>query len=99
MRAAVALRDIVREREDVLIITVVPLESDVDHHIISLPADRDRLGQQRRLRPIEPFDERRDAAFVEQLDAPRLSMARVGEDQTNARIKKRELAKTVLEEI
>src|SRR5437763_918291 len=67
--------------------------------MIALAADRNRLRQQRRLRPIEPFDEGGDAALVEQLDALGLSMTRVGEDQPNTRIEEGELAKTVLEEI
>ena len=37
VRAAVALRDVVREAEDVLVIEVVPLERDVDADLVALP--------------------------------------------------------------
>src|SRR3546814_3188482 len=62
-----ALRDVVREAEDIFIIAVVPLERDVDADAVALAADRDRLGQQGIFVAVEPFDEGRDAALVEQV--------------------------------
>src|SRR3546814_10919578 len=40
VRAAVALRDVVGEGEDVLIIAVVPFERDLDADIVALAGDR-----------------------------------------------------------
>src|SRR3546814_20587017 len=79
------LRDVVGEGEDVLIIAVVPFERDLDADIVALAGDRDRIGEQRRLGAIEPFDESRDAAFVMQLDFLALLAAFVGEDDADSR--------------
>ena len=70
MCAAVALRDVVGERQDVLVIRVVPFECDIDPDPVAHCGNGDRLGEQRRLGSIEIFDERRNAAFVEQLQRP-----------------------------
>ena len=46
MRAAVALRDVVGERQDVFVIAVVPLHRDVDADLVALAVDGDRVGDQ-----------------------------------------------------
>src|SRR3546814_12471861 len=80
------LRDVVGEGEDVLIIAVVPFERDLDADIVALAGDRARIGEQRRLGAIEPFDERRDAAYVMQHDYIALLAAFVGVREAHARI-------------
>ena len=95
--AAVALRDVVGERQDVLVIGVVPFERDVDADPVAHRRNGDRLGKQRRLGAVEIFDERGDAALVIKLMLDPLLVARVGEDQPHARVEERELAEAVLE--
>src|SRR3546814_1330420 len=95
--AAVALRDVVREAEDSFIIAVVPLERDLDADAVAFAAERDRIGQQRCLVAVEPFDESRDAAFIEQVMHDMLGAARVDQLDADARIQEGELAIAVLE--
>ena len=97
MGAAVALRDVVGERQDVLVIdsfhssaTSMPMPSR-DR------GNRDRLGEQRGLGAVEIFDERADPALVIQFVLDPLLVARVGEDQAHARVEEGELAEAVLE--
>src|SRR3546814_20754029 len=49
VRAAVALRDVVGEGEDVLLIAVVPSERDLDADISALAVVRYRIGEPLRL--------------------------------------------------
>ena len=44
MGAAIALRDVVGEAEDIFIIAVVPLERDVDDDIVAVAMNGDRFG-------------------------------------------------------
>ena len=92
MGAAVALRDIVREAEDIFIIAVVPLERDVDADAVAFAADRDRIGQQRILVAVEIFDEGRNPALVEQVVDDMFGVARIDQLDPYARIEKGELA-------
>src|SRR3546814_19584456 len=79
------------------IIAVVPLERDLDADAGAFAADRDRIGQQRCLVAVEPFDEGRDAAFLEQVMHDMLGAARVDQLDADARIQEGELAIAVLE--
>ena len=97
VRAAVALGDVVGEGEDVLVIAVVPLERDLDRHVVAAAHHADRLGEQRLLGAIEVFDERGDPALVIELDRPLLLMPRVRQEQPDAGVQERELAIAVLE--
>src|SRR5206468_5119805 len=92
-----ALRDVVRERQDVLVIAVVPFQGDVDAHPVANRRNGDRLGEQRRLGPVEPFDERGDATLVIELMLDPLVMPRIDQNQANARIEEGELAIAMLE--
>ena len=78
MGAAVALRDVVGEAEHLLVIAVVPLERDLDADVVALAGDRDRLGNERRLGPVEIADEGGDPAFVIKLDRLLLLVPGVG---------------------
>src|SRR3546814_7526934 len=72
MRAAVLLRDVVREGEDRLVVAVVPLEGDVDADLDGAAADGrdaistadDRTRDDRRARAVHMTHERSDAAVV-----------------------------------
>ena len=97
MGAAVALRDVVGERQHVLVIGIVPFEGDVDADPVAHRRNGDRLGKQRDLGAVEPFDEGPDPALVVKLVLDPLLMARVDEDQPNPRVEEGELAKAVLE--
>jgi hypothetical protein len=63
VRAAVALRDVVGEAEDLLVIAVVPFERDVDADLVALAVDGDRVRDERGLGAIEIADERGDPAL------------------------------------
>ena len=80
-----------------LVIAVVPFERDVDADLVALAVDGDRVGDQRGLGAVEIFDEGGDAALVIELDLARLVVARVGQDQPDARVEEGELAEAVLE--
>ena len=96
MRAAVALRDVIRETQHIFIVAVVPFQRDVDGHIVARARDRDRIGHQRILVAIQIFDEGRDPAFVEQLDFLLLLMPRIDQKQAHAAIEERQLAIAML---
>jgi hypothetical protein len=95
--AAVALRDVVGEAEDLLVIAVVPLQRDVDADILALAGDGDRLGDERGLGAVEIADEARDPAFVEQLDLLLSSWRASVRIRRTPGIEEGELAKAVLE--
>ena len=97
VRAAVALRDVVGERQDVLVIAVIPFERDVDADAVAHRRNGDRLGEQRRLGAVEIFDEGGDPALVIQLVLDPLLVPRIGEDQAHARVEEGELAVAMLE--
>ena len=97
MGAAVALRDVVGERQDILIIAVVPFQRDIDADPVADRRNGDRLGEQRGLGAVEIFDEGRDPALVVELVLDPLLVARIGEDQANAGVEERELAVAVLQ--
>ena len=64
VRAAVALRDVVGEAEDVLVIAVVPLQRGLDDRRRPSRRDVDRLGDQRVALLVDVLDEGFDAALV-----------------------------------
>src|SRR3954466_1083002 len=53
MRAAVALRDVVRKREHILVVGIVPPQSDFDSDAVALAAHHDRRRNQRLLGAVE----------------------------------------------
>ena len=97
VRPAVALRDVVGERQDVFVIAVVPFERDVDADAVAHGGNGDRLREQGSLRAVEIFDEGADSALVVKLMLDAFLVPRVGEDQANTRIEEGELAKAMLE--
>ncbi len=97
MRAAVALRNVVRERQNRLVIAVVPPQRDFDTDAVFLAADHDRLGNNRRLGAIEIAHERGSAALVHEFFALDVGVARIGQHDLGARVQKRQLAQAMLE--
>ena len=95
--AAVPLRDVVGEHQDVFVIAVVPLQRDIDADVVALPVDGDRVREQRGLGTVKIFDEGGDPAFVEQLMFNPVGVARIDQDDPHARIEEGELAKAMLE--
>ena len=77
MRAAVALRNVVGEAQDILVIAVVPPQGAVDRDAVLLAVDHDRLGQHGHLGAVEIAHEGGDAAFVEAARSPFGSTPRV----------------------
>ena len=97
MRAAVALRDVVGEGQHVLVVAVVPPQRDLDADAVALALDEDGLVDQRRLGAVEVAHEGFQAAFVIELLAFRLGMARVGQHDAHARVQEGELAQAVFD--
>ena len=97
MGAAVALGDVVRERQHVLVIRIVPFECDVDADPVAHRRNGDGLGEQGVLGAVETFDEGSDAALVVKLVLDPLVVAGIGEDQPNAGIEEGKLAVAMLE--
>ena len=97
MRAAIALGDVVGEREHVLVVAVVPPQSDFDADAVALALDEDGLIDQRGLGAVEVAHEGFEAALVEQLLALGLGVAQVGQYDPDARVEERELPQAVLD--
>ena len=97
MRAAVALRDVVGERQHVLVVAVVPPQSDFDADAVALALDEDRLIDQRGLGAVEIAHEGLEAALVVELLALGLGMAQIGQHDPDARIEEGELAQAMLD--
>ena len=86
MRAAVALGNVVGKRQHVLVVGIVPPQSDFDIDAVALAAHDDRRRDERLLGAVEIAHEGFDAAFIMQLVAFYFGMARVGEDDAHAGI-------------
>ena len=97
MRAAVALRNVVRETQHIFIIAVIPFQRDVDGHIVARARDRDRIGHQRILVAIQIFDEGGDPALIEQLDLLLLLMPGIHQEQAHAAVEEGQLAIAMLQ--
>ena len=65
MRAAVRVRDGIRERQNLIVVAVVVLEHDIDKNFVALPCDHDRLGMQDLFVFAELLNELFDPVFVE----------------------------------
>ncbi len=97
MGAAVALRDVVREEQHVLVVGIVPPHRRLDDDVVALAAHDDRRRDDRLLGAVEPADEGLDAAVVVHLLAPLLDAAAVGERDLDAGVEEGELAQPVLQ--
>ena len=97
MGAAIALRDVVGEAEDVFVIAVVPLQRDLDADTVTLARNRDGISKKRGLRAVEPLHERADAAFVEQFMLHLFLVPGIDQEQPHARVEEGEFAVAMLE--
>ncbi|GJE72869.1 hypothetical protein CHKEEEPN_4430 [Methylorubrum podarium] len=97
--AAVALRDVVGERQDRLVERVVPPERRLDADAIALAEHGHRLGHavDGFAGAVEIAHERLDAALVAELLPPVLGMARVGQHDAHARVQEGELPQALLQ--
>ena len=95
MGAAVALRNVVGERQDIFIIAVIPFKRDVDSNAVPLPVDGDRIGKQRCFRTVEIFDERGNPAFIIEFNLFLFGVAGIDKKNPDARIEKGKLAVTM----
>ncbi len=97
MGPAVALGNVVREGEHVLVVGIVPPQRDFDRHAITLALDEDRGRGQRRLGAIEIAHEGLETALIEKLLALDLGAARVSELDPDPGIQEGEFAQPVLD--
>ena len=97
MRAAVALRNVVREAQHRLVVAVVPPQRRLDGDAVSLATDHDRFGQRRRLRTVEIAHEGCGAALVHELFALDVGMTRIRQHNLGAGVQERQLAQPMLE--
>ncbi len=97
MRTAIALRNIVGETQDVLVIAVIPLQRRLDGHAV-LFADRvDRLGNDCSPLAIKVLDERLHPAIILQDDLIGLNAAQILEHDLCTGIQEGQLAQAMLQ--
>src|SRR5215813_6357821 len=97
VRAALARVDVVREREDALLVAVVVLQRHLDLDVALLALEEQHLGMQRGLVLVQMLDELDDPALVEERVAPRVTL--VLDDDLEAAIEERQLAQPVAERV
>src|SRR5204862_8257838 len=97
VRPALARVDVVRERDDALLIPVVVLQRDLDLGVTLLPLEEQHLRVDRRLVLVEVLDELDDAALVEEGVAPPVAL--VLDDDLEAPVEERQLAQAVRERV
>ena len=95
--AAVVGVDVVGVAVDVLGVAVVPLQRDLDRHLLAHAAELDRLAGQRLLVAVQVLDEGADAALV--LEAVLLVVALVLECDQDAAVQERELAQPLRQRV
>ena len=95
MGAAVALRDVVGEGQDLLIIAVIPLERDLNGHPVALPAHRNRRGNKGSFGAVEIGNEGRNPAVIIKLDHLDFGMAGIGQEQPDPGIEEGQFAEPV----
>ena len=64
VRAAVPLRDIVGETEDIFLVGIVPLHCQLHDDVVAFSVDVDHRFVQRSLVPVQVLHKFRDAALV-----------------------------------
>src|SRR3954471_4690488 len=97
VRAALVRVDVVREREDGLLVGGVPLQRDLDRALVRLALEEDDLLLDRVLALVEVADEVLDAALVLELDAV-AAAALVNERDLEPARQERRLAQALLED-
>src|SRR5439155_7833495 len=97
VRAALARVDVVREREDALLVTVVVLKRHLDLGVAFLALEEQHLWVQRGLVLVQVLDELDDAALVQESVAPPVAL--VLDDDLQAPVQERQLAQPVAERV
>jgi hypothetical protein len=97
--AAVPLRDVVGEAEDIFVIAVVPPERHVQLDVLALASDDDGGLDQSGLGLVQVADEGFDAALIVQHLGEGLGLAVVLEPDGDAGIEESELAQAVLQRL
>ena len=90
MSATVALRNIIGERQDHLVIAVVPPHRHFDPDAVTFPDHIDRVGHDGGLAAVDIANEFPDAALIEQLAPKRFGRAFVLQYNLHARIQERQ---------
>src|SRR5206468_10687960 len=89
--------DVVREREDALLVAVVVLQRHLDLDVALLALEEQHLRMQRGLVLVQVLDELDDPALVEERVAPRIAL--VLDDDLEAAVQERQLAQTIAERV
>ena len=97
VRAAVALGDVVGERQHVLVVAIVPPQRDLDPDAVALALDQDRFFDQRRLGAVEIAHERFEAALVVKVLALGFGLPCVRQHDVHAGIEEGEFAQPMLD--
>ena len=97
MGSAVALRDVVGERQHVLVIAVVPPQRDLDADAVALAPDENRPIDQRGLGAVEIAHKRFETPLIVEILALGLGVTQVGEQDVHARVEKGVLAQAMLD--
>ena len=97
VRAALVRVDVVREREDRLLVGAVPLHRDLDRAVLALALEEDDLLLDRVLVLVDVADEILDPALVVELLGLRALAALVGDRDAQAAGQERRLAQALLE--
>src|SRR5579862_7631062 len=97
MRAAVALRDVVRKAQHRLVIGIGPLHRDLDKNAVLLALDRNRRRMQRLFRAVEIVDKSFQPAVVMEGGGLWLDPAQIGQFERDPAIEEGQFAQPVLQ--
>ena len=86
MRAAVALWDVVCERQNVFVIAVIPPHRDFNHDPVAFAGNPNRFFHDGRLGAIKIFDELLHPTFIVQLGFKRFYGTFISQDDADAGI-------------
>ena len=92
MRAAIGIRDGIRKRQNLIVVTVIVLQHDIDKHFVTLPGNHDRFRMQHLLVFAQLLYELFDAVFVEKFLLLRRIAALVCQRNFEAGIKEGQFA-------
>ncbi len=99
MRPAIALGDIVRKAQDILVIAVIPLHRGLNGDAIFLSNRINRLGDLRCAGAVEMFDKGLHPALIFEHNFPRLSLAQITEQNPHAGVQKGQFTQAMLQRL
>ncbi len=94
---AIALRDVVGERQNRFVVAVIPPHRDLDPDAVFLAGHEDRVGHDRGLRAVEIFHKFPHPTFIEQLCPQRFHRAFVFKDDPDTGIQEGKFAQAMLQ--